>query len=70
MTETVLASDIHPDVLQIAQKIGNEVADLLAGIETLDANNWLKHADVIEELNLQLQSLLIVKPKNTSEKVK
>lgn len=56
------ASDVHPDVLQLAQAIVDEVHTLVTGIESLDANNWLTSADKIDALNSQLQSLLIPTP--------
>lgn len=62
MTETKPASDIHPDVLQLAQKIVDRVDDLVLGVESLDANNWLQAADDIDSLNQQLQALLIDTP--------
>lgn len=53
------AAAIHPDVLAIAQEIVNETHALVLDVETLDANKWLTHADKIDSLNTQLQSLLI-----------
>lgn len=53
------ASDIHPDVLQLTQKIVDKVNELVAGVETLDANNWLDKADDIDKLNEQLQAMLL-----------
>ena len=58
----VPASDIHPDVLDLASKIVAKVDQLVAGVETLDANNWLKYADQIDSLNQQLQALLLPPP--------
>lgn len=66
-TENQSALDIHPDVLDLAQSIVDEVKLLVAGVETLDAGKWLTHADKIDSLNEQLQSLLIV-PKPKSKK--
>jgi len=65
MTETVPASDIHPDVLDLAQKITDKVDELVTGVESLDANNWLSAADQIDALNSQLQALLVAKPATT-----
>jgi hypothetical protein len=53
------ASDIHPDVLEVVQKIVDLVSDLVSGVETLDANNWLDKADKIDALNNQLQGMLL-----------
>lgn len=58
----VPASDIHPDVLDLAQDIVNKTNELVAGVESLDANNWLTKADEIDALNSQLQALLIEAP--------
>lgn len=62
MSENVPASEIHPDVLAICQKIADAAEDLVIKIETLDANQWLASADKIDSLNNQLQSMLIAKP--------
>lgn len=62
MTDTVAASDIHPDVAGLAQDIVDEVELLVADVETLDATKWLVHADKIDTLNQQLQALLIPHP--------
>jgi hypothetical protein len=62
MTETAPASDIHPDVANLAQQIVDETNEMIAGVETLDASNWLSHADKIDSLNKQLQGLLIPVP--------
>lgn len=62
MTDTVAASDIHPDVAGLAQDIVDEVKALVADVETLDATKWLTHADKLDSLNNQLQSLLIPHP--------
>jgi hypothetical protein len=59
MSDTASASDIHPDVLELAQKIADETAKLVQGVETLDAANWLSSADKIDALNSQLQALII-----------
>jgi hypothetical protein len=62
------ASDLHPDVLALVQQISDEAGKLVAGIETLDANNWFPHADKIDSLNNQLQSLMIATPTPTASK--
>lgn len=67
MTETVPASDIHPDVLELAQKISDLAKELTVQVETLDANNWLSIADQIDQVNSQLQSMLVEKPKQTKK---
>ena len=67
MTETVPASDIHPDVLSLAQKISDAASELVAQVETLDANNWLKYADEIDSLNSQLQAMLVAKPQSSKK---
>jgi hypothetical protein len=59
MNQNAPASEIHPDVADLAQRIVDEVNKLVAGVETLDANNWLESADVIDRLNQQLQAILI-----------
>lgn len=66
MTES--ASSIHPDVLQLAQKISDKVEELADAVETLDANNWLNITDEILKLNEQLQSLLVETPTKTTKK--
>lgn len=53
------ASEIHPDVLELAQKIAAETEKLVSKVETLDATQWLTHADKIDSLNVQLQNLLL-----------
>ena len=68
MTETAPASDIHPDVLNLAQQIVDEVSALVASVETLDATVWLTHADKIDSLNNQLQALLIPHTPSQSHK--
>lgn len=68
MSETAPASDIHPDVLELAQAIVDETKKLVAGVESLDANVWLSSADKIDRLNDQLQNLIIPAPKSTSTK--
>ena len=55
----VPASDIYPDVLNMAQDLVDMVNELVEGVETLDANNWLAQADKIDSLNAQLQALLL-----------
>lgn len=68
--EPTPASDVHPDVLELAQKIVDKVNELVSGVESLDANNWLTAADEIDSLNNQLQSLLLPpqEKKTTSKK--
>lgn len=66
-SEPVLASEIHPDVLALAQQISDEASQLVSGVETLDANNWLAHADKIDALNNQLQALLLPPPPPTAK---
>lgn len=70
MSETAPASEIHPDVLELAQKICDEAAELVEGVETLDANNWLDHADKIDALNSQLQHLIIPAPEKETKSAK
>jgi hypothetical protein len=53
-----MSDDINSDVLTLAQKIADKVEDLIEGVETLDGNNWLKHADAIVKLNDQLQNIV------------
>jgi outer membrane murein-binding lipoprotein Lpp len=65
---TTPASDIHADVLDLAQKIVDKVNELVANVETLDANKWLGLADDIDALNNQLQALLIETPEKPSAK--
>lgn len=64
---TAPASDIHPDVLDLAQKIVDETEKLVADVETLDASKWLTHADKLDSLNKQLQGLLIPAPSESDE---
>lgn len=69
--ETAPASDVHPDVVELAQQIVDMTHELVSAVETLDANNWLSYADKLDALNSQLQSLIIEKPvakKSTSSK--
>jgi hypothetical protein len=68
VTQTSPASDIHPDVLDLAQAITDEVNTLVAGVESLDANKWLTSADKIDALNSQLQALIIPTPSETTTK--
>jgi hypothetical protein len=68
VTDTVPASDIHPDVLNLAQQISDKANELVAGVESLDANNWLSLADDIDTLNSQLQGLLVEAPAKSSAK--
>lgn len=67
---TSSASDIHPDVLDLAQAIADETTKLVADVETLDANKWLAHADKIDALNSQLQALLIPTPPTPTKSTK
>ena len=62
MSETVPVSDLHPDVLDLVQKMVDKVNELVAGVESLNANNWLSLADDIDVLNNQLQALLVEAP--------
>jgi hypothetical protein len=62
MSETISASDLHPDVLALTQKISDKASQLVSQVETLDANNWLTIADEIDALNSQLQAMLVAKP--------
>lgn len=64
----VPASDIHPDVLELAQKITDEADALVQGLESMDANNWMAAADKIDALNSQLQNLLLPPPPPKSTK--
>jgi len=68
MSETAPASEVHPDILNLAQQIVDKVNDLVAGVESLDANNWLSLADDIDSLNNQLQGLLVEAPAKSSTK--
>jgi hypothetical protein len=68
MTETAPATDVHPDILNLAQQIVDKVNELVAGVESLDANNWLSIADDIDSLNNQLQGLLVEAPAKSSTK--
>ena len=67
---TTPASDIHPDVLDLAQQITDKVNELVDQVETLDGNNWLNLADQIDALNNQLQDLLLPTPETAKETVK
>ena len=67
MTETVPASEIHPDVLELAQKIADLTHELVLQVETLNAENWLTLADKIDAANSQLQALLISTPKKSAK---
>ena len=65
----VKAAEIYPDVADLAQKIVDKTNELVTGVESLDANNWLSLADDIDSLNSQLQALLIpVPPEHSSHK--
>lgn len=68
MTETAPASEVNPDVLNLTQRIVDKVNELVAGVESLDANNWLSLADEIDSLNNQLQAMIVAKP-TTSQSV-
>lgn len=61
------ASDVHPDVLQLAQQITDKVDELLNQVETLDANKWFAIANQIESLNGQLKGLLVTPPAESRE---
>ena len=52
-------SGVNADVKALALQIVEETNALIAGVETLDANNWLSHADKLESLNGQLQALVV-----------
>ena len=65
---TTPAREIHPDVLELAQKLTDRVNDLLDGVDTLDANNWLQAAQDIDAVNAQLQNLLVETPAKKSTK--
>lgn len=67
---TTPASDIHPDVLDLAQQITDKVNELVDQVETLDGNNWLNLADQIDALNNQLQDLLLPTPETAKETAK
>jgi len=68
MTEpAVPASDIHPDVLDLAQKISDKTADLLDAVESQDNNTVKTLVDEVDALNSQLQNLLI-EPKKSGAK--
>lgn len=68
MSETASAYDIHPDVLDLAQKIVDETRVLVAGVESLDATRWLTSANKIDQLNDQLQALIIPTPPKSTKK--
>jgi hypothetical protein len=59
---------VNPDVLNLAQQIVDKVNELVEGVESLDANNWLSLADDIDALNAQLQGLLVEAPEKKSTK--
>jgi len=68
MTETpVPASDVHPDVLELAQKITDKVNDLLDGVDGQNFDSVRTAADQLDALNEQLQNLL-VEPKKSTKK--
>lgn len=58
---------MNEDVKALAQQIADETAKLVAAIETLDANQWLTHADKLDSLNSQLQGL-ITESQSSSDK--
>lgn len=67
-TENVPASDIYPDVYELLEQVVEAVNELVKGVETLDANNWLAQADKIDSLNNQLVGILIPQPKKSTTK--
>lgn len=67
MSETVPASDIHPDVLELCQKISDAANELVLQVESMDGNQWLASADKIDSLNNQLQAMLVAKPATTKK---
>lgn len=69
-TMTSAVADLHPDVVKLAQQIVDEVEALVADVETLDANKWLAHADKIDSLNVQLQSMLVATPEKPAAQKK
>jgi len=67
MTEPpVPASDVHPDVLELAQKITDKVNDLLDGIDAQNFDSVRTAGEQIDALNAQLQNLL-VEPKKSKK---
>jgi hypothetical protein len=58
-SKPVAASDIAPDILDLASQIAKLVEELVSAVETLDGNKWLGYADKILNLNDQLQELLV-----------
>lgn len=56
---TEKASDIHPDVLNLAQQIADKTNEMIEQVESLDAQKWFPIANDIEQLNNQLQNLLL-----------
>jgi hypothetical protein len=58
-SQSVAASDVSPDILNLANKIAGLVEELVSAVETLDGNKWLGYADKILNLNDQLQELLV-----------
>lgn len=65
---TEKASDVHPDVLNLAQQIADKTDALLEQVESLDAQKWFPIANEIEQLNDQLQNLLLPGRKEKTEK--
>jgi hypothetical protein len=58
-SQSVAASDVAPDILDLASQIAKLVEELVSAVETLDGNKWLGYADKILNLNDQLQELLV-----------
>jgi hypothetical protein len=58
-SQSVAASDVSPDILNLANEIAGLVVELVSAVETLDGNKWLGYADKILNLNDQLQELLV-----------
>ena len=65
MSETIKASDLYPDVLELCQKISDLTKQLIAGVDTLDGNNWQSIADDLVSINEQLQNMLVAAPEST-----
>ena len=68
VNDTIKASDLHPDVMELCQKITDKVHELVLQVESLDANKWLGLADEIDALNSQLQEMLVEKPAHAKSK--
>lgn len=58
-TTSTTFQELHPDVADLVKQLVREVDKLVAGVETLDANNWLKSADKIDSLNEQLKNIVL-----------